>query len=53
MFKVLNGENPQIVNEIFRIWDDASYQLLLEISCFHLPSVNIVFKGTESQGSSR
>ena len=52
MFKVLNGENPQIVNGIFRIWDDASYQLL-EISCFHLPSVNIVFKGTESQGSSR
>ena len=27
MFKVLKGENPQILNEIFRIRDKASYQL--------------------------
>ena len=27
MFKVLNGENPQIVNEIFRIRDETSYEL--------------------------
>ena len=27
LFKVLHGENPQIVNEIFRIRDDISYEL--------------------------
>ena len=27
LFKVLHGENPQIVNEIFRIRDDTSYEL--------------------------
>ena len=47
MFKVLNGENPQIVNEISRIWDETSYKLR-QRSCFHTPSVNTVFSGTES-----
>ena len=47
MFKVLNSENPQIVNEIFRIRDETSYELR-QISCFHVPSVNTVFSGTES-----
>ena len=47
MFKVLNGENPQIVNEIFRIRDETSYELR-QRSCFHIPSVNTVFSGTES-----
>ena len=26
MFKVLNGKNPQIVNEVFRIRNEASYE---------------------------
>ena len=47
MFKVLNGENPQIVNEIFHIRDETSYELR-QRSCFHIPSVNTVFSGTES-----
>ena len=47
MFKVLNGENPQTVNEIFRIRDGTSYELR-QRSCFHIPSVNTVFSGTES-----
>ena len=47
MFKVLNGENPQIVNEIFRVRDAVSYELR-EISCCHIPSGNTVFSGTES-----
>ena len=47
MFKVLNGENPQIVNEIFPIRDETSYELR-QRSCFHIPSVNAVFSGTES-----
>ena len=53
MLKVLSGENPQLVNEIFRIRDEDSYELL-QRSCFHIPSVNTVFSGTESirfQGS--
>ena len=48
MFKVLNGENHQIANEIFRIWDETSYELRQK-SCFHIPSVNTVFSGTESK----
>ena len=47
MFKVLNGENPQIVNELFRIRDVTSYELR-QSSCFHIPSVNNVFSSTES-----
>ena len=47
LLKVLNGENPQIVNEIFRIKDETSYELR-QGSCFHIPSVNTVFSGTES-----
>ena len=47
MFNVLNGENPQIVNEIFCIRDETSYELR-QRSCFHIPSVNTVFSGTES-----
>ena len=47
MFKVLNGENPQIVNEIFHIRDETSYEFR-QRSCFHIPSVNTVFSGTES-----
>ena len=46
MFKVLNGESPQIVNEIFRINNEASYELRQRL-CFHIPSVNTVFSGTE------
>ena len=47
MFKVLNGENPQIVNETFRIRDETSHKLP-QRSCFHIPSVNTVLSGTES-----
>ena len=47
LLKVLNGENPQIVNEIFRIKDETSYELR-QGSCFHIPSVKTVFSGTES-----
>ena len=47
MFKVLNGENHQIVNEIFRIRDETSYELR-QRSCFHISSVNTVFSDTES-----
>ena len=47
MFKVLNGENPQTVNEIFRIRDETSYELR-QGSCFHIPSINTVLSGTES-----
>ena len=47
MFKVLNGENPQIASEIFHIRDETSYELRQK-SCFHIPSVNTVFSGTES-----
>ena len=48
MFKVLNGENHQIANEIFHIRDETSYELRQK-SCFHIPSVNTVFSGTESK----
>ena len=48
MFKVLNGENPQIVNEIFRVRDETSHELG-QRSCFHIPSVNTVFRGTEGK----
>ena len=41
MFKVLNGENPQIVNAVFRIRDETSYDLR-QGSCFHVPSVRTV-----------
>ena len=47
MFKVLNGGNPQIVNEIFHIRDETSYELR-QRSCFDIPSVNTVFSDTES-----
>ena len=46
-FKVLNGENPQIVNEIFCIRNEVSYELRQRL-CFQTPSVNTVFSGTES-----
>ena len=47
IFKVLKGKNPHIVNEIFRIRDETSYELR-QRSCFHIPSVNTVFSGTEN-----
>ena len=47
MFKVLNDENPQIVNDIFCIRYETSYELR-QGSCFHIPSVNTIFSGTES-----
>ena len=34
MFKVFNGENPQILNEIFRIRNEASYEPR-QRSCFY------------------
>ena len=46
IFKVLNDENPQIVNEILRIRDKTSHELR-QRSCCHIPSVNTVFSGTE------
>ena len=49
MLKVLNGENPQILNEIFRIRDEASYEPRQK-SCFHIPSVNTVFRVREISG---
>ena len=47
MFKILKGKNPQVVNEIFRIRNEASYELR-QGSCFHMHSVNTAFSGTES-----
>ena len=47
MLKVFNGENSQIINGIFRIRDETSYEFR-QRSCFHIPSVNTVFSGTES-----
>ena len=47
MFKVLNDKNPQIRNEIFRIRDEASYELR-QRTFFLTPSVNSFFSGTES-----
>ena len=41
MFKVLNGEKPQIVNAVFRITDETSYELR-QGSGFHDPSVRTV-----------
>ena len=41
------GENPQIANEILRIWDEIAYELR-QRSCFHILSVNTIFSGTES-----
>ena len=38
MFKILNGENSQIVNEIFPFMDEASYELR-QRSCFRIPTV--------------
>ena len=49
MLKVLNGENPQILNEIFRIRDEASYEPRQK-SCFHIPSVNTFFRVREISG---
>ena len=51
IFKVLNDENPQIVNEILRIRDKTSHELPQK-SCCHIPSVNTVFSGTEGIDSS-
>ena len=47
MFKLLKGENPQIVNEVFCIRDETSYELR-QRSGSYAPSVNTVFSGTES-----
>ena len=47
MIKVLKGENPLIVNEIFCIRDETSYELR-QRSCFHIPSVNTIFNGTKN-----
>ena len=44
--KVFTGENPQTVNEIFRIRNEASYELT-QRSSFHIPSANTVFSGKE------
>ena len=46
MFKVLNGKNPQIVNEVFRIRNEASYEPQQK-SRFHIPSVIIPFSGVQ------
>ena len=46
MFKVLKGQKPQIVNVIFCIIDETSYELQ-ERSSFFIPSVIIIFIGTE------
>ena len=45
MFKVLKGQNPQIVNVIFCIIDETSCELQ-QRSSFFIPSV-IIFIGTE------
>ena len=46
MFKVLKGQKPQIVNVIFCIIDETSYELQ-ERSSFFITSVIIIFIGTE------
>ena len=43
----VNGENTQIVNEMFRIRDEACHELR-QRSFFHILLVNTVFIGTES-----
>ena len=47
MFKVLTGENSQIVNYILHMRDDTSYEIL-QRSCFHIFSPNTVFSVTQS-----
>ena len=49
MFKVLDGESPQMMNEIFCIRDEASHELQ-QRSRFHMPSVTTVYRVTESIG---
>ena len=45
--KFLRVKTLKIVNEIFRIRNETSYELRQRLS-FHTPSVNTVFSGTES-----
>ena len=49
MFKVqmFKWEKPQIVNEIFRIRDEGSYEPR-QRTCFYIPSVTTFFSGTGS-----
>ena len=47
MFKVFNSQNPQIVNEIFCIRNEASYELWQK-SCFYIPSVIVISSSIES-----
>ena len=47
MFKVVKDENPEVVNEIFRVRNEGFYELQNRTS-FHIPSINAVFSSTES-----
>ena len=46
IFKVLKGENAQIVNEVF--FRHETFYELRQRSFRHIPSINTVFSGTES-----
>ena len=47
MFEVFNSQNPQIVNEIFCIRNEASHELWQK-SRFYIPSVIIISSGIGS-----
>ena len=47
MFKVSNGLSPVLMNDIFKLRDEQTYNLT-KLSQFYRPKVNSVYNGTES-----
>ena len=47
MFKVSNGLSPVLMNDIFKLRDEQTYNLR-KLSQFYRPKVNSVYNGTES-----
>ena len=47
MFKVSNGLSPVLMNEIFKLRGERTYNLRI-LSQFYRPKVNSVYNGTES-----
>ena len=47
MFKVSNGLSPVLMNDIFKLRSEQTYNLR-KLSQFYRPNVNSVYNGTES-----
>ena len=47
MFKVSNGLSPVLMNDIFKLRGEQTYNLR-KLSQFYRPKINSVFNGTES-----